>query len=239
MEDTSDREILISSQYNSMMSLVIFRIAYDTCLIKPKIIQRLIHWLYPIIPLTHCSLYLIIYICGVVTHNVLSNFQPKGKGVREDAFFIPAHPTMTKRSTSNKYNHNKATVKKKPYRYSIADRVLQRCIKLNHITPFDCVTDEAPHRQIPYERRPFRGVRVFQISQDSLDYFLVAIQYLRKVVAIEHSEQVLDISPSGVIRFLGPAFIEHLLSVLHRPSSLGPVGVKHLVSGSLASSLEK
>lgn len=146
-------------------------------------------------------------------------------------FFIPAHPTMTKRSTSNKCNHNKATVKKKPYRYSIADRVLQRCIKLNHITPFDCVTDEAPHRQIPYERRPFRGVRVFQISQDSLDYFLVAIQYLRKVVAIEHSEQVLDISPSGVIRFLGPAFIEHLLSVLHRPSSLGPVGVKHLVSG--------
>lgn len=105
-------------------------------------------------------------------------------------FFIPAHPTMTKRSTSNKCNHNKATVKKKPYRYSIADRVLQRCIKLNHITPFDCVTDEAPHRQIPYERRPFRGVRVFQISQDSLDYFLVAIQYLRKVVAIEHSEHI-------------------------------------------------
>lgn len=83
---------------------------------------------------------------------------------------------MNKRSTSNKCNHNKATVKKKPYRYSIADRVLQRCIKLNHITPFDCVTDEAPHRQIPYERRPFRGVRVFQISQDSLDYFLVAIR---------------------------------------------------------------
>lgn len=138
---------------------------------------------------------------------------------------------MNKRSTSNKCNHNKATIKKKPYRYSIADRVLQRCIKLNHITPFDCVTDEAPHRQIPYERRPFRGVRVFQISQDSLDYFLVAIQYLRKVIAIEHSEQILDISPSGVIRFLGPAFIEHLLSVLHRPSSLGPVGVKHLVSG--------
>lgn len=81
---------------------------------------------------------------------------------------------MNKRSTSNKCNHNKATIKKKPYRYSIADRVLQRCIKLNHITPFDCVTDEAPHRQIPYERRPFRGVRVFQISQDSLDYFLVA-----------------------------------------------------------------
>lgn len=138
---------------------------------------------------------------------------------------------MNKRSTSNKCNHNKATVKKKPYRYSIADRVLQRCIKLNHITPFDCVTDEAPHRQIPYERRPFRGVRVFQISQDSLDYFLVAIQYLRKVIAIEHSEQILDISPSGVIRFLGPAFIEHLLSVLHRPSSLGPIGVKHLISG--------
>ena len=66
---------------------------------------------------------------------------------------------------------------------------------LNHITPFDCVTDEAPHRQIPYERRPFRGVRVFQISQDSLDYFLVAIQYLRKVIAIEHSEQILDIPP--------------------------------------------
>lgn len=38
MEDTSDREILISSQYNSMMSLVIFRIAYDTCLIKLEII---------------------------------------------------------------------------------------------------------------------------------------------------------------------------------------------------------
>lgn len=38
MEDTSNREILISSQYNSMMSLVIFRIAYDTCLIKLEII---------------------------------------------------------------------------------------------------------------------------------------------------------------------------------------------------------
>lgn len=150
--------------------------------------------------------------------------------VRMPFSFPPTLPT-NKRSTSNKCNHNKATIKKKPYRYSIADRVLQRCIKLNHITPFDCVTDEAPHRQIPYERRPFRGVRVFQISQDSLDYFLVAIQYLRKVIAIEHSEQVLDISPSGVIRFLSPAFIEHLLSVLHRPSSLGSVGVKHLVSG--------
>ncbi len=138
---------------------------------------------------------------------------------------------MNKRSTSNKCNHNRITIKKKPYRYSIADRVLQRCIKSYHLTPFDCVTDEAPHRQIPYERRPFRGVRVFQISQDSLDYFLVAIQYLRKVVAIKHSEQILDISPSGVIRFLGPAFIEHLLSVLHRPSSLGPIGVKHLISG--------
>ena len=98
MEDTSDREILISSQYNSMMSLVIFRIAYDTCLIKLEIIQRLIHWLYPIIPLTHCSLYLIIYICGVVvTHNVLSDFQPKGKGVREDAFFHSRPPYHDKK----------------------------------------------------------------------------------------------------------------------------------------------
>ena len=38
IEDTSDREILISPQYNTMMFLVIFRIAYDTCLIKLEII---------------------------------------------------------------------------------------------------------------------------------------------------------------------------------------------------------
>lgn len=154
-------------------------------------------------------------------------------------FFIPAHPTMAKRSTSNKCNHNKDTVKKKPYRYSIADRVLQRCIKLNHITPFDCVTDEAPHRQIPYERRTFRGVRVFQISQDSLDYFLVAIQYLRKVVAIEHSEQVLDISPSGVIRFLGPHLSNICLasSIVHL--LLDPSALSILSAASLANSLEK
>lgn len=145
--------------------------------------------------------------------------------------FPPALPMNKKRPTPDKCNDNKILDKKKPHRYSIADRVLQRCIKSYHLTPFDCVTDEAPHRQIPYKRRPFRGVRVFQISQDSLDYFLVAVQYLRKVVAIEHSEQILDISPSGVIRFLGPAFIEHLLSILHRPSSLGSVGVKHLIGG--------
>ena len=93
MEDTSDREILISPQYNTMMFLVIFRIAYDTCLIKPEIIQRLIHGIYPIIPITHCSLYLIIYICGVVTHNVLSDFQPKGRVSVRIPFFIPAHPS--------------------------------------------------------------------------------------------------------------------------------------------------
>lgn len=155
------------------------------------------------------------------------------------SFFIPTHPTMTKRSTSNKCNHNKATVKKKPYRYSIADRVLQRCIKLNHITPFDCVTDEAPHRQIPYERRPFRGVRVFQISQDSLDYFLVAIQYLRKVVAIEHSEQVL-ISPQVALSgFLAPHLSNICLasSIVHL--LLDPSALSILSAASLASSLEK
>lgn len=67
--------------------------------------------------------------------------------------------------------------------------------------------------------------------QDSQNSSPNTVEYLRKVVAIKHSEQILDISPSGVIRFLGPAFIEHLLSVLHRPSSLGPIGVKHLISG--------
>lgn len=147
-------------------------------------------------------------------------------------FFIPARPTYEQKDLLlTNVTIIRYLTKKKPHRYSIADRVLQRCIKSYHLTPFDCVTNEAPHRQIPDERRPFRGVRVFQISQDSLDYFLVAIQYLRKVVAIEHSEQILDISPRSVIRFLGPAFIEHLLSVLHRPSPLGSVGVKHLVGG--------
>lgn len=38
MKDTPNREILISPQYNSMMFLVIFRIAYDTGLIKLKIV---------------------------------------------------------------------------------------------------------------------------------------------------------------------------------------------------------
>ena len=38
MKDTPDREILISPQYNTMMSLVIFRIAYDTCFIKLEVV---------------------------------------------------------------------------------------------------------------------------------------------------------------------------------------------------------
>nr|DAM89034.1 MAG TPA: hypothetical protein [Caudoviricetes sp.] len=43
---------------------------------------------------SHCYLCLFIYICSVVTHNVLSDFQPKGKGVREDAFFHSRPPFL-------------------------------------------------------------------------------------------------------------------------------------------------
>lgn len=148
-------------------------------------------------------------------------------------FSIPARPTYEQKDLllTNVTIIRYLTKKRNPIGILSPTGFFQRCIKSYHLTPFDCVTDEAPHRQIPDERRPFRGVRVFQISQDSLDYFLVAVQYLRKVVAIKHSEQILDISPRSVIRFLGPAFIEHLLSVLHRPSSLGSVSVKHLVGG--------
>lgn len=152
--------------------------------------------------------------------------------VRISFFFIPARPTYEQKDLPRtNVIIIKLRAKRNPIGILSPTGFFQRCIKSYHLTPFDCVTDEAPHRQIPYERRPFRGIRVFQISQDSLDYFLVAVQYLRKVVAIEHSEQILDISPRSVIRFLGPAFIEHLLSVLHRPSSLGSVSVKHLVGG--------
>lgn len=148
------------------------------------------------------------------------------------SFFIPAHPTYGQKDLLlTNITIIRYLTKRNPIGILLPTGFFQRCIKSYHLTPFDCVTDEAPHRQIPYKRRPFRSVRVFQISQDSLDYFLVAVQYLRKVVAIEHSEQILNISPRSVIRFLGPAFIEHLLSVLHRPSSLGSVSVKHLVGG--------
>lgn len=147
-------------------------------------------------------------------------------------FFIPARPTYEQKDLLlTNVTIIRYLTKRNPIGILSPTGFSNVVSVLYHLTPFDCVTDEAPHRQIPYERRPFRGVRVFQISQDSLDYFLVAVQYLRKVVAIEHSEQILDISPSGVIRFLGPAFIEHLLSILHRPSSLGSVGVKHLIGG--------
>ena len=53
MEDTSYREILIRPQYNTMMFLVIFRIAYDTSLIKLEVDYRLIQTLFPILSLSH------------------------------------------------------------------------------------------------------------------------------------------------------------------------------------------